>query len=140
MSGQARKASLFGLALVLAGVGLWAIRGAAPPVAPEKKDEGPHHRAALGKVIDFKGWDDPKVTLVEALGHLSDKCDVSFDVNDRAFRAEMIHSVLKSAITEKEPLPPMSKTTLAAILKRILQRVPTPSGATYLIRRDGIEI
>src|SRR5262249_51766019 len=40
---------------------------------------------------------------------------------------------------DPNPIPPM-KTTLATVLKKILARVPVPSGATYLIRRDVIEI
>jgi tetratricopeptide (TPR) repeat protein len=97
-------------------------------------------RDRLNKTIDFKGNDDPKLTLIEFLNFLSERYDVSFDVNEKAFRFEMLNDVLKTELTKDNPLPPMNKTTLATVLKKALQRVPVPSGATYLIRRDQIEI
>jgi hypothetical protein len=97
-------------------------------------------RDKLAREIDFKGYDDPKMNVIEALNQLSDRYNVSFDVNERAFRAEKMDDVLRRPITEKDPLPPMGKTTLAAVLKKILERVPVRSGATFLIRRGGVEI
>ncbi len=39
-----------------------------------------------------------------------------------------------------KPIPKMTRVRLATVLKKILERVPSPSGATYVLRRDGIEI
>lgn len=38
------------------------------------------------------------------------------------------------------PIPKMSQVRLETVLKKILARVPSASGATYVLRRDGIEI
>jgi hypothetical protein len=97
-------------------------------------------REQLDAEIDFKGMDDPKVTLIEALNQQADRYGFSFDVNERAFRAEKMNDVLKTAITERDPIPPMNKATLAWVLKKILERIPVRSGAVFLIRRGGVEI
>src|SRR4029077_6454536 len=64
---------------------------------------------------------------------------VTFDINERAFKYEMLNDVAKTEIANPNPLPGV-KSTFGTVLKRILARVPVPSGATYLIRRDVIEI
>src|SRR5262249_4915515 len=98
-------------------------------------------RDKLNKTIDFKGNDDPKLTLIEMLNFLSERYDVSFDVNEKAFRFEMLNDVLKTELVKDgNAIPPMNKTTLATVRTKILQRDPEPSGATCLIRRDQIEI
>jgi tetratricopeptide (TPR) repeat protein len=96
-------------------------------------------RDALNKTIDWQGIDDPKTTLGEALEQLSKMNRVTFDINERAFKYEMLNDVNKTEIANPNPLPGV-KSTLGTVLKRILARVPVPSGATYLIRRDVIEI
>jgi hypothetical protein len=40
----------------------------------------------------------------------------------------------------ERPIPKMTRVRLATVLKKILDRVPSASGATYILRRDGIEI
>jgi hypothetical protein len=150
MSGHSSKA-LFALAVILGGVGLWAGRAAAPPAEPkaaptaQKKEKQARlrdrdFRAALGKPIDFPGFDDPKMTLAEALDQLAKDYGVVFDVNERSFRFEQLNDVMRTPITEKDPLPAMKGTSLAAVLRKLLARVPVPSGATFLIRRDAVEI
>jgi hypothetical protein len=97
-------------------------------------------RDKLNKTIDFAGYEDPKTTLIEALDQLAKVYDVAFDVNEKAFKYEMLNDVLKTPIAETNPIPPMRKTTLGTVLKKILSRIGVPSGATYMIRRDQIEI
>jgi hypothetical protein len=151
MSGHFRSVSLLVALIVPAGVGLWATRAAAPPAAAQapaapKKEKrirlgDTRLRDALKKTIDFKGNDDPKLTLIEFLNFLSERHDVSFDVNEKAFNAEGYNDVLKTEITANNtPLPPMSKTTLRKVLMKALARLSPKSGATFLIRKDAIEI
>src|SRR5262245_33699514 len=128
MSGHFRTASLLIALIVLAGVGLWATPAAAPPAAaqapaPPKKEKrirlsDTTLRDALKKTVDFKGMDDPKLNLIEMLNHLDERHGVTFDVNERAFKAEGINDVLKTPLTEKDPLPPMNKTTLRKVLMK----------------------
>jgi tetratricopeptide (TPR) repeat protein len=93
----------------------------------------------LSKPVQFEGIDDPKVTLSEALDNLAKRYNLSFDINEKAFKFENVMDVAKTPITAENPVPPMH-TTVSTVLRRILQRVPVPSGATYIIRRDVIEI
>jgi len=152
MSVHFSRASLLVFVCVGAGVGLWYAHAAAPP-APAGQQAGPakkkeprrlrdrDFRAALDKTIDFSGFDDPKTTLIEALNKLASDHGVVFDVQERAFRFEMLNDVLKTELVrDGDAVPPMNKTTLATVLRKVLGRVPVPSGATYLIRRDAIEI
>jgi hypothetical protein len=96
-------------------------------------------RDTLNKPVDWAGIDDPKTTLIEALDQLAKVHRVTFDINERAFKYEMLNDVAKTEIANPNPLPGV-KSTFGTVLKRILARVPVPSGATYLLRRDVIEI
>jgi hypothetical protein len=93
----------------------------------------------LYEKIDFPGEDDPKTTLSEMLDKLAKKYGITFDVNEKAFKYEMLNDVLKTEIANPNALPPL-KAGLHVVLERILARVPVPSGATWLLRRDRVEI
>lgn len=113
------------------------LNAAAP--APAQATNKSHVLAdKLKSAIDYPGLDDPKATLNDALDHLAKRYGLKFDINKRAFEIDQLKDVARTPIAE-EPIPPM-KTTLATVLHRILVRVPASSGATYLIRRDLIEI
>ena len=96
-------------------------------------------RDLLAKVVKFGGYDDPKTTLAEAIAQLQLKYDLNISVNEKAFKFDQVMDVAKTEIAVPTPIPEM-KTTLSTVLKRILARIPAPSGATYIIRRDEIEI
>jgi tetratricopeptide (TPR) repeat protein len=97
-------------------------------------------RQELSKVVKFDGIDDARATLSDALDLLSKRYNLSFDINDTAFKIEMVPEVGKLEIAQT-PIPPM-QTTLANVLRKILRRISpqTQTGATFLIRRDQIEI
>ncbi len=103
-----------------------------PPAGLELRDK-------LGKPVDYPGLEDARVTLAEVLDQLAKRYGLSFDVNESAFKVDGVNDPLKQEITGKNPIPPM-KTTLGTVLKKILARVEGTSGATYIIRRDQIEI
>jgi hypothetical protein len=130
-----RRVAVWGL-LVLLGVVAGAWGAPAPAGARERSDE---LADALNRTVKFQGFEDPKTTLVEALDQLSKRYDLSFDVNEAAFKSEMLPDVLKTEIVQQSPIPEMN-ATLGMVLKKVLARVPAPSGATYVIRRDHIEI
>jgi hypothetical protein len=134
------------LAAVTVGLSLLAVGHTA---APQQRGDRPSARlpalqpgellaTKLKSQVDFGGIDDPKTTLIEALDQLAKVHRISFDVNEKAFKAEEVNDVLRTNIAE-QPIPPM-RTTLATVLKKVLDRLPGKSGATYLVRRDVIEI
>jgi hypothetical protein len=91
---------------------------------------------ALREVVDFKGLDDPKTTLEEALRTLEKDFHVSIEIDEKVFSSE----VLKGAVAPQTPIPPM-RAPLRQVLRKILSRLPESSSATWLIRKDGyIEI
>lgn len=77
--------------------------------------------------------------MSEVLEQLTKKLDVPFEVNEVAFKYEGIQDVGKGEIANPV-IPPMKNFRLATVLRKILARVPSPSGATFLVRRDVIEI
>jgi tetratricopeptide (TPR) repeat protein len=93
----------------------------------------------LSKPINYLGLDDPKATLQEALEQLAKAYNLTFDINEKAFTFENVKDVAKTEVASPNPIPPV-KATLATVLRKILSRVPVPSGATWLIRRDTVEI
>jgi hypothetical protein len=107
-------------------------------VEPSRNEDGP--AGFLSKRVDFNGFDDVKLTLSEALSHLEKLYGVSFGVNDRAFKSEQVNDVGATAITETRPIPGMKNARLDRVLRQVLARIPVASGATFLMRRDTIEI
>jgi tetratricopeptide (TPR) repeat protein len=94
---------------------------------------------ALAKPVNYGGLEDPKADLAAALDQLSKSYGIVFDINEKAFTFEAIKDVAKSEITNPNPIPAM-RATLATVLRKILSRVQVPSGATWVIRKDTIEI
>jgi hypothetical protein len=131
------------LAVVLAG-GLVVASGrpAAPPgtAAEPKTPALPRTPVqALLQTIEFKGFNDPKTSLSDALESLSKAAGVPIRVNETAFKFEMINDVLSTQITEGNPVPPM-RSSLARVLQTVIGRIPVPSGTTYMVREDHIEV
>jgi hypothetical protein len=99
-------------------------------------------RDRLSDTVNFDGFDDPRFTLQDALDYLADRYDLSFDVLEFAFKAQVgDRSVLAEPIATT-PIPKMKGVSLATVLRKILGRIPSVPGkeATYIIRRDQIEI
>jgi hypothetical protein len=118
----------------------FVIGNAAPKDAPkpEAKGEDPIY-IKLNKVVTFTGLEDPKTTLREQLDVLGDQHNILFDINERAFAFEQLNEVAKTPIAER-PLAPMKNVRLETVLQKMLARVPVPSGATFTVRRDRVEI
>jgi hypothetical protein len=112
-------------------------RGGAPVPA------GPQRNRVVGEmlvtVIDFQGVDDPKTTLEEILDQLARRYNVCFDVNEKAFRAEGVKDVVRVEFAATKRIPAM-RVPLGRVVQKILDRVQVPSGATFLVRRNRIEI
>jgi RNA polymerase sigma factor (sigma-70 family) len=96
----------------------------------------------LTRKADFQGLEDPQTTLQEALDILSQRYDVTFVIDEAAFKNEPddVGDVAAAKIAVKS-VRPLKNVSLATILRTILARVPSPSGATFVIGRDNtIEI
>jgi hypothetical protein len=138
--------------VALLGLGFSLCSAAAAPAPGLLKPEAPDAngtptdeataavRKQLNAPVKFQGLDDPKTTLVEALGALSklyfDGAEV-FDLNEKAFVADKVKDVLKADIANPNPVPPMN-APLGTVLAKILARVPSKSGAMLMIRPKGI--
>jgi hypothetical protein len=131
MRGSTRYLVLF---LVL-GVPL----GVTPPANAKEVNPVIQLAAKLNQVVDFNGFDDPKLTLQEALEFVAKSYVLTIDVNEQTFKAEGLNDVLGQPVAEK-PLPLMKGARLYHVLEKILSRIATPSGATFVLRREGIEI
>jgi hypothetical protein len=114
----------------------WAVLSSAAP-APKPPMSVPQK---LSQRVKFDGIDDAKVTLGEALEKLTKLYDVNFDINERAFEFENLKEVGKTEIATPNPIPAMKNARLDTVLRKMLSRIPVPSGAMYLVRGDHIEI
>lgn len=89
--------------------------------------------------VSFPCHDDPKTTLFEILEEMTRRYDVEFDVQEKAFKFEMLNDVLKTEVANPTPVPAM-KAPIGEILRRILNKVPVPSGAVWLLRKNHVEV
>jgi hypothetical protein len=138
-------ASRFGAVLLIAALAATALpappSAPAPPTVPVAIAKADSSAAdVLYRHVNFSGIDDPKINLREALDILSDRYGVQFEVNVQAFKFEMVEDVLLKEIASPHPVPPMKNARLDHVLRRLLSRIVTNSGATFVARRDFIEI
>jgi hypothetical protein len=97
-------------------------------------------RDKLDQTVEFPGIKaDPKMKLQELLDHLARQYGLTFDINEAAFRAEMVEDVGNKPVAE-EPVPKMISVSLDTVLRKIMSRIPSQSGVTYVVRSDAIEI
>ena len=104
-------------------------------------------RDLLNTRINYGGLED-KVKLIEVLQQLKSGIlsklpggrDVEFDINDKAFKVEQFPGNVAETEIAPPPIPPLENVTLKTVLTRILARIPSASGATYVIRPGTIEI
>ena len=97
-------------------------------------------RNALASELDFPGFDDPKMTLDEALTSLSHRYAVRFTVDEEAFKYESVVDVRKTLVTEAKPIRARKLVQLDLVLRDLLTRVPAPSRAVFIVSPHGIEI
>ncbi len=133
-----RPALLLGVLLVLP-VAL-ALAPAAPAPSPKEVTK-PHPLVTkLAEEVKFSGYEaDPKETLQELLDNLAEHYDLNFFINEAAFKAEQVEDVRAVPVIEKS-IPAMRQVRLGEVLRKVLDRVPVPSGAMYVIRQDGVEV
>lgn len=97
-------------------------------------------RDTMSRVVDYPGLDVATAKVSEELDRLGKEHGISFEFNEAAFRAAGIEKVRDSEIGD--PIPRM-RATLGTIVRKLIARIKnnSPEGAaTYVIRRDNIEI
>ncbi len=112
---------------------------ASPPAVAKVEQHTPDWREKLMNSVEYPGLEDARATLIDALDMLDKRFGVTFDINEKAFEIDELKDVARTPIADPTPIPPM-RSSLSTILNKILRRVPAASGATYIIRRDHIEI
>jgi hypothetical protein len=136
-------ASLSVFALLALLTGSWAAdtKDKTPPKSAKPQAEV--HESLYAKLfrrVDFAGYEDPRMTFTDALDDLTKKYGVPFLLNEKAFKYENVQDIGKTPITEATPIPAMKNARIDTVLRQILSRIPVPSGATFLVRRDAVEI
>jgi hypothetical protein len=125
-------------ACLLAGI---AVLTAAIPLRAGESERERELRHKLSEPVNYGGIEDARASLNDALDDLCRRYGLTFDINEKAFEMDNVKDLGRVLIAEKGgPLPALRNTALKRILRKILERVPADSGATYLIRNDVIEI
>jgi hypothetical protein len=127
---------------VVAAALTWSAAADKPQAPPDSRPSAPAEADLtdrLDRRIDFAGIDDPKTTLREALDQLARESGLTFDVNEAAFREEQFEDVLARTVDDR-PVPKMKRVTAEHALRKILATIPVPTGATFLVRREAVEI
>ena len=94
----------------------------------------------LLKQVRWPGLKDGDFKLSEVLEQLSRVYNLEFDINEKAFAADGVMDVNSQIVASADkPLPPVNGS-VSTVLKKILARVPAGSTATFMIRRESIEI
>jgi hypothetical protein len=139
---MARRGLLLLPLAVIAAALTWSAAADKPQPPSEAKPAdkaGPSVAERLARRIDMPGIDDPDTTLGDALDKLAKASGLAFDVNDKAFAEEQLeNNVLSKPIGAA--VPAMKNVTAERALLRLLARLPVPSGTTFLVRRESVEI
>jgi hypothetical protein len=138
---MSRRVLLIAALPVFAAALTWSLAAEQPKQPTEarpaaKAEPSPADR--LAQRLAFSGIDDPAAKFGEALDKLARESGLAFDVNEAAFREEMIDDVLSRPIGAV--LPKMKNVTVQRVLNKLLALVQAPSGTTFLVRREAIEI
>jgi RNA polymerase sigma factor (sigma-70 family) len=117
------------------------VNGGTPaPAPPAKLDLAQRLRGCrnlLTAPVRFGGFDDPETKFDDVLQYLHRAYNISFEVNDKAFRAEGVDFRERKI---GKPIQKMFDTNLPTLLGIILARVSAPSGVVYVLRPDRPEI
>lgn len=128
-------------AIAIAGlvVGLSVLSWAAPPQKQPPSKQPLSMVQKMNQRLHFPGNDDARATLSDVLDTIGKLYSVSFDINQQAFDLDQLKDVRRTPVCET-PLPELKDVRLSRVLRIVLQRIPAPTGATYAVREDHIEI
>jgi hypothetical protein len=127
---------------------LWSMRSLSAQTPDTPGEPIGHHffqppdaqlRQRLGKGLDFKGFDDPRLTLEKVLDAVGDQYDVAIIMDTRAFDKLGMKNIMEARVVEK-PIPRMNNATFAEVRRVILSRLPAKAQAVFFPRWDYVEI
>jgi hypothetical protein len=134
-----RVLPVLALPILAAAALTWAAPAQKPrPEAPTPANAEASIAERLARRIDFSGIDDPETQLGDALRKLTRESGVAFDVDEAAFRKESVADVQATPLGR--PVPKMKNVTVERVLRKLLDRMPSESGAAFLVRREAVEI
>jgi hypothetical protein len=95
----------------------------------------------LKRTVNFSGFEkDERLTLRDCLEMIQEVYGLPILVNEAAFKAEDVAEVLNANPVTNAALPKMGGTRLETVLQQLLARVPSASGATFVVRDRHVEI
>jgi hypothetical protein len=95
----------------------------------------PHAAAEwLTTTVDSAGFDDPELTLEDAVNYFSNRYDLNIDIDESAFRRDGLKGDVWATKIAKPPIRPLRGVRLDYVLRKVLARIPSQTPATYLIR------
>jgi hypothetical protein len=112
-------------------------RAAESPTA-EQARRAAEVRKKLATPADFSGVQDPEAKLDDVLSYMTRIWGVRFEVNEQAFKDEMIDDILAKPIGRE--VPKLAKVSAESVLRRVLARIPAASGTTFVVRDGAVEI
>jgi len=92
----------------------------------------------LNATVTFQGFDDPETKIDDVLKYFTRAYGIEFDINEQAFKDEMIENVREKAIGKV--IDKMRNVALSTVLRKVLERLPTPSGTTWVVRNGVVEV
>jgi hypothetical protein len=95
-------------------------------------------RKKLAAPIDFGGTNDPDAKLNDLLEYLNHITGLNFEINEQAFKDEMIDDVASKPLGRE--VRAARGVRAESALRRILDRIPTSSGTTFVVRGGVVEI
>jgi hypothetical protein len=105
------------------------------PAAARAQPRGP--QAALARVLNVPGLDDPKVTLKEVVEWLAHRSPgLVLEVDEESFKRQSINDA--RSLGFNPPIREQKKVSTAVALQTILHRLPAE--ATYVVRRDKVAV
>jgi hypothetical protein len=126
------------------GLVLIAVVGVLSPNATRAGDSAVEAKRAvevrkkLDATIDFSGIEDPDTKVGEVLQLILGRNGIKYEFNEQAFRDEQLDDLASKPLGRE--IPKESNVPIATILRRILARIPTPSGTTFAVRGGVVEI
>src|SRR5262249_17874203 len=92
----------------------------------------------LNTAVTFQGFDDPDTKIDDVLKYFTRAYGIEFDINEQAFKDEMIENVREKPIGKV--IDKMRNVSLSTVLRKVLERIPTPTGTTWVIRNGVVEV
>jgi hypothetical protein len=106
-----------------------------PAPTPSQLQRARNIRDTLVRRSHFVGFNDPEMTLADALAFLSKRYNLRIEVNEWALEFDDVYFPLRQTIYK--PIPAADGMLPRDVLEMVLARIPARSGAIFVIRPHG---